>query len=81
MPITTFNINEGDIFDDLSTQSILDDVTQDHFSALNIRDPILIINPCKLTDINFRSQNAENPYVIEDAEAMSNLQNNLFNGV
>ena len=68
MPITTFKINEGDIFDDLSTPSILDDAAQDHFTFLNVRDPVLIINPCKLTDHNFRVDNAENPYIIEDPE-------------
>lgn len=59
-----------------------DDITKDHFAVLGTTQPILIMNPCDLTQRNFLSnrRNSDNPY-IEKADEALELQINLFHNL
>ena len=51
--------------------SVEDDLSIDHCSILSLKDPILVINPCKLTSAV--SVENQNPYEEEDTLRMNML--------
>ena len=48
----------------------LDDSTKDYFAILGTRQPILILNPCDMTESTFLSkrQISDNPYIHKEEE-------------
>lgn len=68
VPLDNFHINTDDVFDhalDETEPFSLDDSTKDYFAILGTRQPILIINPCDLTESTFlaKRQISDNPYI------------------
>ena len=85
VPLQNFHINTEDVFDHAlgTTEPVgLDDSTRDYFAILGTRQPILILNPCDLTESTFLSQRqiSDNPYIHKDDEEIS-YQMNLFHNL